>query len=121
MSIPVKTIRLELARTTGFPDGSPAFGYEFKAPLKADGHIDADAWRAVKEQCAVRHFRPDQPDEVGYLIHTKHRAWAFSYAPGEDDDEPFFRFESHAFKVGEYVSLTGHDRALLPFKVVRVG
>lgn len=116
----LKTIRLELARTEGFPDGSSDYGYEFKAPLKADGHIDAEAWRPVKEQCTVRHFRPDEPAETGYLIHTRVRTWAFSYAPGEDDDEPFFRFESHAFKEGEYVSLTGHDGKLLPFKVVSV-
>ena len=86
-----KTIRLELARTEGFPEGNPRYGYEFKAPLTADGHLDVDAWRAAKDQCTVRHFRPDEADEVGYLIHTRRRTWAFSYAPGEDDDEPFFR------------------------------
>jgi hypothetical protein len=116
----LKTIRLELARTPEFPDGDPAYGYEFKAPLRADGHIDPDEWRKMKERCAVRHFRPDEPDENGYLLHTRRGTWAFSYAPGEDDDEPFFRFESHAFKEGEYVSITGHDGQLLPFKVVSV-
>ena len=116
----LKKIRLELARTEGFPEGSAEYGYEFRAPLRADGHIDADAWRSVMDQCTVRHFRPDEEDEHGYLIHTKRRTWAFSYAPGEDDDEPFFRFESHAFKEGEYISLTGHDGKLLPFKVVSI-
>jgi hypothetical protein len=118
--VALNTIRLELARSDGFPDGNPRYGYEFKAPLKADGRIDADAWQKVKEQCTVRHFRPDNEDEVGYLIHTRRRTWAFSYAPGEDDDEPFFRFEAHAFREGEYVSITGHDGTLLPFKVTSV-
>jgi hypothetical protein len=116
----LQTIRLELARTEEFPEGSAEFGYEFKAPLKGDGHIDADAWRAVKAQCTVRHFRPGEEDERGVLIRPQGRIWAFSYAPGEDDDEPFFRFESHAFKEGEYVSITGHDGKRLPFKVVSV-
>jgi hypothetical protein len=116
----LKTIRLELARTEGFPEGSADYGYEFRAPLAGDGRIDPDAWKEVREQCVVRHFRPGDEEERGYLIRTRRGTWAFSYAPGEDDDEPFFRFESHAFKEGEYVSLTGHDGKLLPFKVVSV-
>ena len=116
----LKTIRLELARTKANPDGSPEFGYAFKAPLTGDGHIDTERWGELKAQCTVRHFRPDEPDELGYLIRTKRHTWAFSYAPGTDDDEPFFRFEGHVFKEGEYVSITGHDGALLPFKVVSV-
>ena len=38
-------IRLELARTKDTPEGDPAHGYEFIAPLGADGHIDAEAWK----------------------------------------------------------------------------
>ena len=34
-------IRMELARMEGFPEGSHAHGYEFVAPLTANGHIDA--------------------------------------------------------------------------------
>ena len=33
-------IRLELARTDGFPEGSNRHGYEFVAPLDGKGHID---------------------------------------------------------------------------------
>jgi hypothetical protein len=116
----LKSIRLELARTPDAPEGNPAYGYEFRAPLRGDGHIDAEEWRKAKEQCTVRHFRPGETDENGYLIHTRRGTWAFSYAPGEDDDEPFFRFEAHAFNQGEYVSITGHDGQLLPFKVASV-
>ncbi|HTI87602.1 MAG TPA: hypothetical protein VL966_13435 [Alphaproteobacteria bacterium] len=116
----LKRIHLELARTKEFPEGSAEYGYDFRAPLGPDGHIDAEAWRAAKDQCTVRHFRPDENDENGYLIRTARGTWAFSYAPGEDDDEPFFRFEAHAFKEGEYVSITGHDGQLLPFKVISV-
>jgi hypothetical protein len=115
-----KTIRLELARTANHPDGSTEHGYEFRVPLDAEGHIDADAWREDKQACTVRRFWGDEDPEEGFLIHTRHRTWAFSYAPGEEDDEPFFRFESHAFKEGEYVSLTGHDGRIHHFKVVSV-
>lgn len=115
-----KTIRLELARTKEFPEGSPHHGYEFVLPIDANGRIDAAAWRADKARCTVRRFWGEEDAEEGYLVHTRHNAWAFSYAPGEEDDEPFFRFEDHAFKVGEYVSLTGHDGEIHPFRVVSV-
>ncbi len=115
-----KTIRLELARTKDFPEGSARHGYEFVLPVDAAGHIDANAWQADKERCTVRRFWGDEGEEKGYLVHTRHRTWAFSYAPGEEDDEPFFRFEDHVFKAGEYVSLTGHDGVVHPFRVVSV-
>jgi hypothetical protein len=118
--VAIKTIRLELARTPEFPDGSSGHGYEFTVPMDGEGHIDAEAWQADKKVCTVKRFWGDDDPETGYLIHTRHRTWAFSYAPGEEDDEPFFRFESHAFKEDEYVSLTGHDGVIHPFRVVSV-
>ena len=33
----LKRIRLELARTADFPEGSPSHGYEFVAPLDLQG------------------------------------------------------------------------------------
>ncbi len=117
----LKTIRLELARTPGFPEGSDKRGYEFVAPLGDDDHIDVDAWHDNKQACTVHRFWENEDAEDGFLIHTRHRTWAFSYEPGEEDDEPFFRFEYHAFRVGEYVSITEHDGVVRPFKVVSIG
>ncbi len=116
----LKTVRLEMARSPEFPEGSQAHGYQFVMPLDADSHIDVETWRNHKEDCTVMRFWGDEEPEHGFLIHTRHRTWAFSYAPGEEDDEPFFRFESHAFREGEYVSLTGHDGEMHTFKVVSV-
>ena len=116
----LKTIRLELARTPAFPEGNPACGYEFRAPLGADGHIDADEWRAHKHDSTVHRFWQGEDDEHGHLIHTRHRTWAFSYAPGEEDDTPFFRFEAHSFVPGEYVAITEKGGEAYPFKVVSV-
>ena len=116
----LKRIRLEMGRTPESPNGNPNKGYEFIAPLDDDGHIDVEIWRAHKEDCIIRRFWEGEDDAHGNLIHTRHRSWAFSYAPGEDDDEPFFKFESHAFVEGEYVSITGHDGELEPFRVVSV-
>lgn len=116
----LRTVRLELARTRGFPEGSPSHGYEFTAPLTADGRIDEAAWRTQRKQCTVRRFWKGEADQLGRLIHTRHGTWAFSYAPGEDDDTPFVHLESHVLKPGEYVSIREHGGDTLPFRVAFV-
>src|SRR5205807_6172948 len=49
----LKRIRLNLARSKEFPSGSDEHGYEFVAPLDADGHIDVELWRKYREHCGV--------------------------------------------------------------------
>ncbi len=116
----LKTIRLELARTKGFPNGSAKHGYEFTAPLDATGHLDPGGWKEFKQACTVRRFWGDQPDEHGTLVHRNDGKWVFSYEPGEDDDEPIFRLDRHAFVNGEYVSITEHDGSTHPFRVAAI-
>ena len=116
----LKRIHLELARTPEFPNGSSQHGYEFVAPLDAKGHLDSAGWPKAKAACTVRRFWNSQPDEHGTLIHRKNGTWAFSYQPGEDDDEPIFRFDKHFFVPGEYVTVTEHDGVARPFRVMQV-
>jgi hypothetical protein len=115
----LKRIRLELARTPDFPGGSRGHGYEFVAPLDGRGHLDSSAWSQANVVCTVRRFGNGTLDEHGVLIHRKDGRWAFSYAPG-DDDEPIFKFDRHLFTVGEYVTVTEHDGVARPFRVVEV-
>jgi hypothetical protein len=118
----LKRIRLELARTPDFPEGSAAHGYEFVAPLDARNHLASHEWSKMKGACTVRRFWGDTPDEHGVLIHRPNGSWAFSYKSGDDDDdEPIFRFDKHVFSVGEYVTVTEHDGVARPFRVVEVG
>ena len=63
----LKRIRLELARTPDFPEGSPAHGYEFVAPLDTKGHLDSSEWPQAKGACTVRCFWSHEPDEYAYL------------------------------------------------------
>jgi hypothetical protein len=116
----LKKIILELARTPEFPNGSSRHGYEFIAPLDRQGHLQADDWARNKAACTVRRFWEKADDETGHLIHRRDGKWVFSYKPGDDDDEPIFRFDSHKFAVGEYVSVTEHDGIERPFKVVMI-
>lgn len=116
----LKKIRLELARTEGFPEGSPRHGYEFVAPLDNSGHIDADAWHDMKDRCTVLRFWSGQDDEAGRLRHVGH-GWRFDYDGRiDEDDEPFFKLDRHTLAPGKYVSITEHDRVQRPFRVVSV-
>lgn len=116
----LKKIRLELARTKDFPEGSAGHGYEFVAPLDAKGQLDGHSWKEFKAACTVRRFW-GEADEHGTLVHRPDGKWVFSYEPGDDaDDEPIFRFDRHAFVKGEYVSVTEHDGVTRPFRVAAV-
>lgn len=120
-----KQIRLELARTKDFPSGSTRHGYEFVAPLDANGHIDAGMWGKHKAECRVSRFWGDEEDQLGHLVHKpgsgEHAFWAFDYDPrSSDDDEPGYRFGAHKFTIGEYVTVSGNDGEQHTFRVASV-
>ena len=114
----LKHIRLELARSTDHPEGTPVIGYDIVAPLTADHHLDAAAWARHKADCTARHFA-NAHQERGLLKHGA-KGWYFDYAAGRDDDEPVFRLDARVLTPGEYVSVTEHNGKLLTFKVISV-
>jgi hypothetical protein len=116
----LRRIRLELGRLAGSPGGNPNYGYEFVAPLDAEGRLDAEAWPEVEQLCTMRHFAPRVDDVHGELIYRGHGEWAFSYIPGDSDDEVIYRLDKHRLCEGEYVSITERDGVTRPFKVVSV-
>lgn len=117
----LKKIRLNLARTKEHPMGSARHGYEFLAPLSADGRIDADAWKRLRDKCRVRRFWGAEEEDLGHLVHRPGGSWAFRYdISGEEDDEAGYRFGAHPFVVGEYVSIKDEDGDLNTFQVVTV-
>ena len=121
----LKRIRLNLARSKEFPQGSTKYGYEFVAPLRPDGRIDVELWRKHRERCGVRRFWEGEDDEVGRLVHkpggAEHARWIFDYdETAEDDDEAGYRFGDHAFRNGEYVSIRDEDGQMHTFQVVSV-
>jgi len=124
-TVHLKHIRLLLGRSHEFPNGSEHHGYEFNAPLDDDGHIDAHAWQKVRDRCTVRRFWAGEQDEIGKLVHkpggAEHARWVFDYDDSTDeDDEAGYRFASHAFNVGEYVSIRDEDGDMHTFQVVSV-
>lgn len=124
-TVHLKRIRLNLARSPEFPVGSAQHGYEFVAPLDADGHIDAAAWRGQRDRCWVRRFWAGEPDQTGRLVHkpggAEHARWVFDYDTERDeDDEAGYRFAAHAFVPGEYVSIRDEDGEMHTFQVAAV-
>ena len=110
------TIRLELARTPAFPNGSAARSYVMRLPLGQNGLIDEQEYRHKPEFATVRRFWPNEPDRHGWLLRTSN-GWALSYEPGEEDDEQLFRLDAHAIQPGSYLTLTEPDGERLPFVV----
>lgn len=111
-------VRLELARTPEFPEGSASRAYILRVPLDASGLIDEAALVKRPAMATVRRFWPNERDQSGYLIrHGK--GWAFSYAIGDDDDEKVSHLESHPLRTGDYVTVTEPDGISLPFRVAR--
>jgi hypothetical protein len=115
-------VRLELARDHDFPEGSQERGYEFIAPLAADGRIAEKEWKGSRDRCRVRRFWNGDPDEIGHLIRKPGGSWAFHYdlLGDPEDEETGYRFGDHKFAVGEYVSIKEHDDVTRTFKVVAI-
>jgi hypothetical protein len=110
-------IRLELARTPEFPEGSSQHGYEFTAPVDQNGLIDVEAWKKHEAECTVLHFW-NGDEEHGHLRHTG-SGWRFDYNPADaKDDEPFFKLDRHKLEPDAYVSVTEHDGKQRPFRIV---
>lgn len=111
-------VRLELARERGHPEGSATHRYDLIAPLDAQDHLDAAAWRAHRDQCRVVHTQPDADKRVGFLVRRPGGSWAFRFADGED--ESGVKFNSERFVPGEYVSLRIDDEEHT-YRIVAVG
>lgn len=120
-----KRIRLNLARSREFPQGSSRHGYEFVAPLDSNSHIDAELWKRHRDHCRVRRFWEGEADEHGFLVHLsggrEHGRWVFDYDQTADtDDESGYRFGTHAFRPGEYVSIRNEEGEMHTFQVFTV-
>jgi hypothetical protein len=114
-----KAIRLELARTPDFPEGSPGRAYLLRLPLEDNGIINECAVQIDPGHATVRRYWPSQPDMSGQIVHTP-RGWAFSYPVGEERGDTMFHLENRPLRPGEFVTLTEPDGRRLPFRVACV-
>jgi len=113
-------IRLELARSHDFPEGSTRRGYVFTLPLTGEDRLDVAAYARSPQICTVHRFWEGEGDEVGQLIRTRRGGWAFSFRAGDEDDEPIHRLPDHVFRAGEYLSLREPDCLAHTFRIVAI-
>jgi hypothetical protein len=111
-------VRLELARTGEYPEGSASRAYMLRVPLDDAGLIDEAALAKRPALATVRRFWPNEADQTGVLIRNG-KGWIFSYAVGDDDDEALYHLDDHPLRVGDYVTLTEPDGSRLPFRDAR--
>ena len=116
----LKRVRLELARSREFPDGSARHGYEAVMPLDEGGRIDRRMWEKAPEVCTVHRFWEGDDDLVGELVHPARDIWAFSCFPGDEDNEMIHRLEDHVCRPGEYLSVRATDGEMRAFRIVLV-
>jgi hypothetical protein len=112
-----KTIRLELARTPRFPEGSSAHAYVLRLPVDDNDCLEKARLRHPDERPIVRRFWPGEADREGVVI-PKGRGWVFSYAVGDADDEALFHLEDHIIAEGQYLTITETNGEKLPFRIV---
>jgi hypothetical protein len=112
------TIRLDLARSAEHPDGSASRCYLLRAPLTDQQMVDARALHAHPDRATVLRSVPDAPEQRGYLI-GQNGKWRFSYAAGEEDDEPIFHLETHSMALGAYLTIQEQGGQEQCFKVVQ--
>ncbi|CAN5432991.1 hypothetical protein BH10PSE12_BH10PSE12_32320 [soil metagenome] len=112
------SIRLELARTQDFPNGSAARSYMLRLPLRRDGRVDETLYRHSPEMATVRRFWPNEPDQYGYLARTQ-AGWAFSRTPGAAGGELLFNLDNDndAIRPGGCLTLTEPDGNSRPYEI----
>ena len=111
-----KMIRLELARTNDFPDGSVSRAYLLRLPLAEDGLIDERALRDAPAQAIARRCWPNEPEMAGYLV-AANGGLSFSDEPAGDCSGNVFHLETRPIRMGERVLLTEPNGRKLPFRV----
>jgi hypothetical protein len=114
-----KTIRLELARTEEYPQGSPRHVYILHLPLLPDDLIDEPALRQQPDRATAHRYWENERTRSGYVIKTP-RSWVLSYERGEDDDEVLFHLETHPLRPGEYLTIIDSEEEHLPMFVASV-
>jgi hypothetical protein len=98
-------VRLELARSHEFPEGSTRHGYVVVLPLDEAGRIDEASYRKTPELCTLHRFWEGEGDSVGQVVHRGARRWAFAYHAGREDDEPVPHLSEHVFREGQYLAV----------------
>ena len=115
-----KRIRITVARSRAFPQGSNRHGYEIVLPLQPDGMLDQATLDRTPELCSVHRFWEGEGDALGRLRRERSGHWTIVYDPGGPPEEPIHRFAQHRLVEGEYLSTQDHAGREHVLRVVSV-
>lgn len=112
-----KNIRLELARSAGFPAGSVSRGYLIRLPLDDSDLIDMAALEQSPHRATVRRYWSTEPDEAGLVHRTGGGRWTMRCDGTPDrlllvDDRPI--------RLGNTLSVLEPNGDLLAFNVASI-
>jgi hypothetical protein len=113
-------VRVELARSSEFPDGSHRHGYEFVLPLDGAGRLDRNAYDRAPELCTVHRFWEGGEDATGEIVHAGGGRWVFSWDPGEGDEESLPYLEQRHVRPGDELAVREANGPERTFCVVLV-
>ena len=111
-----KTIRLELSRTSTFPNGSAGRAYLIRAPLDEHGSIDPVAVKQNPTEATVRRFWAAEPDQYGQVELANGR-WVFRM---NGVGETIGRLGPEPIQLHDQITVEDADGTVLPFRVVSI-
>ena len=112
--MPWRKLRLELARSPAYPEGSRHHGYLLNAPLDRSGRIDVAAYEAGQNRAVVEEFWADREPRRGRFVRHRRNLWCFAFGM---EEEPIFHFGDHRFVPGEYVTVRDLSGKDLTFRI----
>lgn len=115
--MPWMSIRLELACTDDFPDGSASRSYLFRVPLGDGAIIDAEAIKRMPALATAHRYWPNERDKFGHIIPTAH-CWAVRFETGEES--LLFELERQPIEENKVFVVKEPDGARRPFRVISV-
>jgi hypothetical protein len=111
-----KNIRLELARTKGFPAGSVSRGYLIRLPLNDDDLVDPNAFDLAPHKATVRRYWSTEPDEAGLILPVDGE-WAMR-CNGTADRR--LQLDGRAIRLGQQISVAEANGTALPFRIASI-
>lgn len=115
--MPWKSIRLELACTDGFPNGSASRSYLLRLPLDDRALIDEAALALSPARATAYRYWPNERDKFGVVSRTG-RGWAVRFEDGEEC--LLFGPDAHPLAECNLLTLGEPDGVRRPFRVVSI-
>jgi hypothetical protein len=112
-----KTVRLELARTAGFPKGSPSRAYIIRVPLDDGGAIDPEILASSPFKATARRFWSPEPDQFG-RVECADGHWLIRCH--DRHGESVFRMPARPLRLNDELEIEEPDGSSNPFRVASI-